>query len=257
MSVGFKNNDQLKYQQIKQIFFPSIVAFSILIFFSTLIVRLEIMLLALSIIASIMVIDIINRAKLFFNYVVNSTIVSLAVVCLLLFTAKIVGNESNWDVFLMENKSVHFSKKNGSADGYDIKFYTDFLTLGPEFGKEIRRSVRELYDLQSYTISPSDFPYEDEASYVIIFGARVRELDFEILSARHILLVAPIGKPSGSVCNSKNCTIILPTFDEFGYGFEWKIWALENEAKIIYARNCSQNVSSQFPSLLSLWIDGN
>ena len=206
MSVGFKSNEQLKYQQIKQLFYPSIVAFSIVILFSTLITRLEIMLIALLMIASIVVIDIINGAKLFFNHVINSVIASLTVACLLLGAAKIVANESDWDVFFMKNKSVYFLNKNGSEGGYKINFCTDFLTLGTEFGKEVRRSVRELDDLESYTIYPNDFPYEDATSYIIIFGARIREIDFDILSAKQLLLVAPIGKPSGSIPKSKNCS---------------------------------------------------
>lgn len=256
ISNGFKIKGQFKYQQIKRIFFPSIIAFSIVIFFSTLIARLEIMLLALFMIASIMAIDIINGVKLFLNNIINSLIGSLATVCLLLFVAKNVNNESDWDVSLMENKSVYFEKRSHDEDGYVINFWTDFLTLGTGFGKEVRRSVRELDDLQSYTIAPFYSSYEDGvSSYEIIFGARVRELDFDILSGKHILLVAPIGKPpDGRVPKSKNCAVILPEFDEFGYGFEWKDWALEHNVAIIYANNCSQNVSSQFPNLLNLWI---
>lgn len=165
-------------------------------------------------------------------------------------SAEIVSYRSMWMIRRAKGGGVEISHRVKTTS-QAVTILADGRTLGPYFGKEIRRAMmNETEQLGALTVYPPGIlPAVRDSGPVVVFGPRFREYLEAWESGMAYAIFPAVDLPPRNG-DARFHRVYLPELDEFGFRPQWETWCKENRIPFTLVKGAGQNATNDLPALL-------
>jgi O-Antigen ligase len=139
-------------------------------------------------------------------------------------------------------------------------FWVDQSVLGPAPGKAIRSALLQMKSGAKFIYHPvwDHTQIDDPNCTVVLFGRqveRINELEGNLLRARRLLLIHPIGPPPtvflAAAHAGTNIELILPDIDQNGSNAAWRRFAASHSARLVFSPGIGLDIRPLWPDIIT------
>ena len=185
----------------------------------------------------------------------RAAFITAACTALIIAAAWAANRHGDWSIHGLPQGAIQVVRHGAVPQPGDPTFVVDRVTLGPYYGKTLRsEQTASSAQFSSFVVYPPGSSVNNiRGNMLFFFGARVANASAGVSANASLFLINPSTAAPVRLAG-KPTAVVLPAYDEIGYGHAWREWSKANAVPVIATADTGQQASADWGRILQTCV---